>query len=117
MTTEQKVQLATFMLRGSAKHWWKLKREALISPITWEVFLEAFNVEYFPDFLMQRKETEFTELRQERLFVVEYAERCMDLGRFEPEIMMNEAKKARRFEKGLRLKLYHQVAMFALPTY
>lgn len=45
--TKQKVQLATFMLRGSAERWWKLKKGALTSPITWEVFLEAFNAEYF----------------------------------------------------------------------
>ncbi|XP_021898880.1 uncharacterized protein LOC110815391, partial [Carica papaya] len=117
VTTEQRVQLATFMLRGSAEHWWKLKRGALVPPITWEVFLEAFNAEYFPDFLRQRKESEFTELRQVRLSMVEYAEKYIDLGRFAPEVMMNETKKARRFEKGLRLELYHQVAMFALPTY
>lgn len=26
-------------------------------------------------------------------------------------------KKARRFEKGLRPELYHQIVLFALPTY
>ncbi|XP_021911099.1 uncharacterized protein LOC110824920 [Carica papaya] len=80
VTTEQRVQLATFMLRGERK-------------------------------------VEFTELRQERLSVVEYAEKYIDLGRFAPVVMMNETKKARRFEKGLRSELYHQVAMFALPIY
>lgn len=45
MTTEQKAQLAIFMLRGSAERWWKLKKGDLIPPITWEVFLEFFNAD------------------------------------------------------------------------
>lgn len=69
----------------------------------------------FSGFLRQRKEIEFAELRQGRLSVVEYAERYIELGRFAPEVMMNETKKARRFEKGLRSELYRQVAVFALP--
>lgn len=51
VNAEQKVQLATFMLRGAVEQWWTLKKGALISPITWEIFLEAFNAEYFLDFL------------------------------------------------------------------
>lgn len=53
ITTEQRVQLATFMLGGLAECWWNLKKGTLISPITWEVFLEVFNAEYFLDFLRQ----------------------------------------------------------------
>lgn len=34
VTTEQKVQLATFMFRGSAERWWKLKRRTLAPPVT-----------------------------------------------------------------------------------
>lgn len=85
--------------------------------MTWEVCLKAFNNEYFPYFLRQRKEIIFVDLRQERLSVVEYVEKYIELGRFASKVMMNEWKKARRLEKGLRPELYHQVAVFALPTY
>lgn len=47
----------------------------------------------------------------------EYAERYIDLGHFALKVMKSESKKAMRFEKGLRLELYHQVVVFALPTY
>lgn len=41
----------------------------------------------------------------------------IELGRFTLKVIMNELKKVKRFEKGLRLELYHQVAVFALPAY
>lgn len=60
---KQKVQLTTFILRGSVEHWWNLKKEVLVPLVTWKVFLKAFNAEYFPNFLRQWKETVFAELR------------------------------------------------------
>lgn len=96
---EQKVQLAIFMLRGSIEHWWNLKKGAMIPSVIWEVFLEAFNAEYFPNFLRQRKETEFVELHQMKLSVVEYAETYINLGRFALEVIMNELNKVRHLRK------------------
>lgn len=93
------------MLKGLAERKWSLKRGALVPPITWEVFLEVFNAEYFLDFIRQQKEAEFTELRQEKLSVAEYAGKYISLERFAPKIMMNEWKKAQSFKKGLRLEL------------
>lgn len=56
-------------------------------------------------------------MHQGRLSVIEYTERYIDLGHFAMEVMMNELKKARRFKKGLRQELFHQVVVFTLPTY
>lgn len=41
-TSEQKVQLATFMFKGVAEHWWRLKKGSLRTPILWEAFGAAF---------------------------------------------------------------------------
>lgn len=105
VNAERKAQLATFMLRGSTERWWNMKKDALIPPITWEVLLEAFNAEYFSYFLIQRKETEFAKLQQDKLSVAEYVDKYIDLRRFRLKVMMNELKKARRFKKGLRPEL------------
>lgn len=49
--------------------------------------------------------------------MAEYAEKFINFGCFPAEVMVNELKKARRFEKGLRPKLYHQIIVFALLAY
>lgn len=90
------------MLRGPVERWWNLTKEALVPLVTWETFIEAFNIEYFSDFLRHQNEAKFTNLRQGRLSMVEYTKKFIELGRFAPKMMMNELKKARRFKKRLK---------------
>lgn len=80
VTTEQKVQLAALMLKGAADCWWSLKKGVLTPPITWDVFVKAFNAEYFPDFIRQQKEMKFIELKQGNLPVAQYASQFIELG-------------------------------------
>lgn len=49
--------------------------------------------------------------------MTEYVEKYIDLWCFALEVMMNKLKKVWRFDKGLRPELFHQVVVFALPTY
>ena len=46
----QKVQLATFLLRGDAVRWWETVRQRYVDrePL-WDEFQAAFNEHYFPD--------------------------------------------------------------------
>lgn len=57
---EHKVTLATFMLRGEAKHWWWAVKETLPleedEPPTWETFLNAFRENIFLESVRDEKE-------------------------------------------------------------
>ena len=49
---EQKLSLATFMLKGWARNWWEAMRRMMNAQlegvlITWQRFVEIFNEQYF----------------------------------------------------------------------
>lgn len=58
------------MLRGEAKHWWREARDTLSIKeefLIWEVFLQAFQKNYFPKSVHDEKELEFMELMKKNL--------------------------------------------------
>lgn len=63
---EQKLPFATFIFEGEAKHWWRMINRILLQrddePLTWDIFLEAFNYKYFPLSVWDHKEVELLEL-------------------------------------------------------
>ncbi|XP_020525722.1 uncharacterized protein LOC110007652 [Amborella trichopoda] len=102
---EQKVRLETFMLEEDAKHWWSSVRrswEETETEATWESFLVAFNQKYFPDSVRERKEVEFIQLQQGKLSVEQYAAKFAELSCYAPHVINIEARKASKFERGLR---------------
>lgn len=62
----QKVTLATFVLKGEAEYWWTATKDVLVveedGPETWDIFLEAFQGNYFFESVQDKKEIEFMEL-------------------------------------------------------
>ncbi|GFZ06902.1 hypothetical protein Acr_18g0010720 [Actinidia rufa] len=96
VTDEQKLILATFMLRGEARNWWESMRRMQNAqpegvPMSWQRFVDIFNDQYFP--------------------------RIYPLSRFAPEMVRTEDMKCRRFEQGLDLQIRSRVAMFEINIY
>ncbi|GFZ00496.1 hypothetical protein Acr_14g0001310 [Actinidia rufa] len=87
VTDEQKLTLATFMLRGEARNWWESMRRMQNAqpegvPMSWQRFVDIFNDQYFPRIYRMQKEQEFM-----------------------------------RFEQGLDLQIRSRVAMFEINIY
>ena len=66
---EHWVRLASCMFEESAAFWWDaalrsdfVDRE--FNTITWEEFMEVFNVKYFPEQLRDKKSRDFSNLKQ-----------------------------------------------------
>ncbi|XP_011621788.1 uncharacterized protein LOC105420304 [Amborella trichopoda] len=93
------------MLEGETEHWWRSVQQAweeVQMVPTWEKFLGAFNEKYFSNSVKERKEVEFIELQQGRLNIDQYAAKFLELSRYAPHIINMEARKANKFERGLR---------------
>ena len=111
----QKVQFATFKLIGEAKRWWRSTKTILEgmdtkrNPIIWEKFKGVFYDNYFPEVVRERKEREFADLVQESMTVEQYAAKFIELSHFGPHLILTEAKKASRFQKGLNMRLRHHL--------
>ena len=61
VTDEQKLTLATFMLRGEERNWWESMRRMQNAqpegvPISWQRFVDIFNDQYFPRIYRMQKE-------------------------------------------------------------
>ncbi|GFY91340.1 hypothetical protein Acr_07g0015360 [Actinidia rufa] len=116
VTDEQKLILATFMLRGEARNWWESMRRMQNAqpegvPMSWQRFVDIFNDQYFPRIYRMQKEEEFMSLKKRMMSIVEYEEKFTALSRFAPEMVRTEEMKCRRFEQGLDLQIRSRVAI------
>ncbi|XP_057955690.1 uncharacterized protein LOC131149335 [Malania oleifera] len=116
-TDEQNVRYVAFKMIGEAKHWWlsaKLLEDQRVVRIalTWKIFKELFFDKYFPSSVREEKIEEFTNLTQGDMTVAVCAAKFAKLSRFAPFLVPNEVRKARKFKKGLRCRIYELVVGF-----
>ena len=102
----------SFMLRGSAGHWWDTMR-SIEDPftMTWERFKELFRNKYFTVPIRAMKMNEFIQLRQRAMTVGDYIRKFEQLSRFATHMISTDALKVERFLEGLRPELYRDVNM------
>ncbi|XP_058222624.1 uncharacterized protein LOC131332425 [Rhododendron vialii] len=120
VTDEQKVLLATFMLKGDARRWWEVTKQRLSAPmanlenndappiptvITWAMFTKAFHEKYFPRSYQMGQRREFLKLEQGKMTVAEYEARFTTLSRFALNLVSTDEDKCRMFEDGLNIEL------------
>lgn len=75
------------------------------------------NTKVFSQSFRDQKETEFLELRQGSMSVVEYETKFNQLSRYAIHLVDTYIKKARRFERGLRPEIGGIMASLGLNTY
>ena len=117
------MQFATFKLIGEAERWWRSTKAILEGmdterkPITWEKFKGVFYDNYFPKVVREQKDREFADLVQGSMTVEQYAAKFIKLSRFGPHLILTEAKKASRFQKGLDERLRHHLIALWVDNY
>ncbi|XP_057979122.1 uncharacterized protein LOC131165395 [Malania oleifera] len=121
-TERQKVTFATFKLAGEAERWWvsvKQMEEHRPIPIalTWARFKELFFECYFSATIRNAKMEEFMNLTQGSLTVQQYAAKFQELSRFAPFMIPDEAKKAWKFQRGLRSEIRKRTAILQLQDF
>lgn len=117
---EQKVSLAAYMLQGEAHLWWlsMLQMQKLEDPpMVWAIFEKVFYENFFPKALRQKKQREFTLLKQGEMTVGQYASRFVELSRFALSLVVEEEMKANKFQWGLKPFIRSKVALFHERTY
>ncbi|KAL5827340.1 hypothetical protein ACOSQ3_019174 [Xanthoceras sorbifolium] len=86
-------------------------------PITWGMFMNAFNEKYFPDRVRFRMERDFLNLKQGGNTVTEYEEQFTSLSRFVTQLIPNDESKGRRFLDGLHPDIQSRVEVLKLGRY
>ncbi|XP_057780033.1 uncharacterized protein LOC130998636 [Salvia miltiorrhiza] len=80
-------------------------------------FKELIMDRYFPQSYITQKETEFLNLKQGNMTLVDYERKFNKLSRYAPYLVDTDVKKARRFEQGLRPEICGIISALRLPTY
>jgi hypothetical protein len=107
ITEELKVRFATQQLLGSASAWWDTfnAMQPVDHRVTWPEFTTAFREYYIPAGLLNRKVTEFLELTQGNMFVLDYANKFNQLAQYAGTHVDTDTKKRDRFYRGLSCML------------
>ncbi|XP_038888017.1 uncharacterized protein LOC120077950 [Benincasa hispida] len=113
---EQKVNCATFILRGDTKFWWESTKRTIKGTVSWQQFNQAFYNKYFPLTVRYQKEVEFLNL-QESISVAEYERKFDLLSHFVPQLVDIEEKNVERFIWGLRESIRGIVTAFRHKEY
>ncbi|XP_057969468.1 uncharacterized protein LOC131158620 [Malania oleifera] len=100
-TDEQRVLYATYKMTREAKRWWMTtilleEQRSILMSMTWARFRDIFFDIYYPAL---------------------YAAKFIELSRFYPYIVADEAKKAKMFERNLRWDGYKQVAILKIQDF
>ena len=87
--------------------------------MTWVEFENVFEDQYFPESYREELREQFEKLEQGTMTVSQYASRFQSLSRFALDLVTTEARKCKRFERGLassvkRLVMSQQIRDFAL---
>ncbi|XP_024196313.1 uncharacterized protein LOC112199543 [Rosa chinensis] len=115
--SDSRITLAAYQFTVEAAQWWKMvKRSCNVETMSWDQFCKIFLDKFFPPVLQEAKVEEFNKLYQGKMSAMEYDARFAELSRYAPELVSTEAKKARKFECGLRPNIRSKVSVLRLPT-
>src|SRR3954466_13083771 len=114
-----RVRLATFHLTDIADDWWtELTRTRQPETFSWEEFVKLFYIRFFPRVTRLEYADRFASLVQaDRMTVSDYYTKFIQLARFAPLAdIPDEATRAHRFQRGLKLEYKPFMAMLQGET-
>ncbi|GKV05621.1 hypothetical protein SLEP1_g17608 [Rubroshorea leprosula] len=85
--------------------------------VTWDKFVQAFYRKYFSTAVLERKELEFMNLKEDDMTVDGYQAKFSSLMKFAPHLVNDEVRKARKFQRGLKASIRNKVVPQMLKTY
>ncbi|XP_057775390.1 uncharacterized protein LOC130994361 [Salvia miltiorrhiza] len=118
---QERLSCVAFQLTGSADFWWEAKRKAMtpqqLANLSWEDFKTEIYDKYIPKSYRKRKETEFYNLKQNKMSVTEYDRVFCDMSRYAPQQVDTDEKMSEKFRSGLRHEIKMALASHGDLTY
>jgi hypothetical protein len=115
----EKVLYAAGRLHGSVVAWWDAYVDACATPdaITRDEFANNFRSHHIPAGLMKMKKIEFLSLKQAGMSVAEFRDKFIELSRYAPKEVADDAKKQELFLDGLSAPLQYLLMSHSFPTF
>ena len=112
-----KLKMVTRLMDKSAATWWNNLKLRISTPITWELFVQEFNDQFYTRFHQDQKRQEFFKMRQLGMTVAEYKTELRELAEFVPEVINFEDYLCSKFEEGLNLEVREKMSMSGNQSY
>ncbi|XP_042460525.1 uncharacterized protein LOC122044045 [Zingiber officinale] len=117
-TDEEKVELAAYHLRDQAVTWWDMQKTIFGEQhITWLMFRDAFERQYFPATFCLARRQEFLNLKQGDCSVLEYNAEFSRLAEFYPQLVAQDYDRMHQFTKGLAAYIRIRISGFPGSSY
>jgi hypothetical protein len=114
------IKFATFHLCGPTKDWWTRVQEVWEKSgmdWSWRIFMLVFRAEFIPQWMVEKIDDEFQNLRQGGMTVAQYAAEFNSLSKYCRQLVDTEHNRTRQFIKGLRPELRRALALFPPSNY
>ena len=112
LNEREKVSCASYMLKKDARIWWDVVKQTRdTTQMTWANFLKEFNNKYYNVSILAAKVTEFSNLKQRNLLVIEYIRKFDRLARYALDMVSTNTARVNHFLDGLELELARDVDM------
>ena len=117
-TEEEKAALAAYHLRDQAVTWWKMQKSLFgDQSITWTLFRDAFERQYFPAPYRMARRQEFLSLKQGDRSVMEYEAEFNRLAEYCPQLVAQDSDRLDQFTQGLAAYIRIRMSGFTPSTY
>ncbi|XP_042472372.1 uncharacterized protein LOC122055040 [Zingiber officinale] len=117
-TDEEKVELAAYHLRDQAVTWWDMQKTIFGEQhITWQMYREAFERQYFPVTFCLARRQEFLNLKQGDRSVMEYNAEFSRLTEFYPHLVAQDYDRMQQFTQGLAAYIRLKMSGFPGSSY
>ncbi|XP_042387537.1 uncharacterized protein LOC121979609 [Zingiber officinale] len=115
---EEKVELATYHLRDQAVTWWEMQKTIFGEQrITWVMFRDAFERQYFPATFCLARRQEFLNIKQGDRSVMEYNAEFCRLAEFCPHLVAQDYDRMQQFTQGLAAYIRLRMSRFPCSSY
>ncbi|XP_042455036.1 uncharacterized protein LOC122039145 [Zingiber officinale] len=115
---EEKVELAAYHLRDQAVTWWEMQKTIFGEQrITWAMFRDAFERQYFPATFCLARRQEFLNLKQGDRSVMEYNAEFCRLAEFCPHLVAQDYDRMQQFTQGLAAYIRLRMSGFPGSSY
>ena len=114
---ELKLRVATRLIDKSTATWWNNLKLQTHTPITWNLFVQEFNDQFYTRFHKNQKRKEFFRLRQFGKTIFEYESELKELAEFVLELANFEEYLCSKFEEGLSLEIQAKMSVSGNQSY
>ena len=112
LNEREKESCANYILKKDVRIWWDVVKQTRdTTQMIWADFLKEFNNKYYNVYILAAKVTEFSNLKQGNLLVIEYIRKFNRLARYAPDMAATNTARVNHFLEGLKLELARDVDM------